>query len=475
MYKFLLVGALVVASGFIAYFGDQLGRVLGKKRLTLWGMRPRSTATFISVVAGVMVLVITIVALLLVNADVRRAFLEVDRIHAERKDLRQETTSLKNENAGLKNDNVRLIEEGKLLLEGMDRLLIESEGLKVKNNNLIRQRDDFSKEIISVREQVADLEGQRVDLEGQRVDLVKEVARLDGEMIRLETARLELEQEIQVASARKEEAERGSFEFAGRTLAEVKRLRNQLERRRSQLERYTRQIELKDAYITRLLMESDFAFRPGTVLASGLIGGTEDKPKVFSSLQGLLKLANEAAKKTGARGEDGWAILVSEKRLSEPGVSADRLLGESELIDAAADRICAELDPLLVEVFAVRNTLIGEQVPVDFALRLNELVFHESELLVRHEVDGGKSVASICEDLVKMLQVDVYRLVKDRGLRRTKVDGNDEHGSVNIFKLINAAEAVKKVGGKVPVEVRALEDIHEAGPLVVEFLVVLEE
>lgn len=468
MYKFLLVGSLVVASGFIAYFGDQLGRVLGKKRVTLWGMRPRSTATFISVVAGVMVLVITIVTLLLVNADVRRAFLEVDRIHAERKDLRQETTRLKYENAGLKNENVRLIEEGKLLLEGMDRLLVESEELKVKNSNLIRQRDDFSKEIIAVREQVA-------DLEGQRVDLVKEVARLDGEMIRLETARLELEQEIQVASARKEEAERGSFEFAGRTLAEVKRLRNQLERRRSQLERYTRQIELKDAYITRLLMEIDFAFRPGAVLASGLIGGTEDKPKVVSLLQGLLKAADEAAKKTGARGENGRAILVSEKRLSEPGVSAGRLLGEFELINAAADRICAEVDPLFVEVFAVRNTLMGEQVPVDFALHLNELVFHESELLVRHEVDGGKSVASICEDLVKMLQVDVYRLAKDRGLRRTKVGGNDEHGSVNIFKLITAAEEVKKVGGKVPVEVRALDDIHEAGPLVVEFLVVLEE
>jgi uncharacterized protein (DUF3084 family) len=43
---------LVPLSGFIAWAGDRIGHKSGKKRHTLFGLRPRHTATLITIAAG---------------------------------------------------------------------------------------------------------------------------------------------------------------------------------------------------------------------------------------------------------------------------------------------------------------------------------------------------------------------------------------------------------------------------------------
>ncbi|NIO64040.1 MAG: DUF3084 domain-containing protein, partial [Gammaproteobacteria bacterium] len=56
----LLIVALVLVSGLIAYIGDIVGRRMGRKRLSLFGMRPRHTAIAVSVAAGMLITVITL-------------------------------------------------------------------------------------------------------------------------------------------------------------------------------------------------------------------------------------------------------------------------------------------------------------------------------------------------------------------------------------------------------------------------------
>ena len=52
---FLLIPVLVVASGLIAWAGNAVGRRVGKNRLSLFGLRPRTTAQIVSVVTGVLI------------------------------------------------------------------------------------------------------------------------------------------------------------------------------------------------------------------------------------------------------------------------------------------------------------------------------------------------------------------------------------------------------------------------------------
>ncbi|NLG94581.1 MAG: DUF3084 domain-containing protein, partial [Acetomicrobium flavidum] len=55
-----LVVSLVVISALVAYIGDILGMKLGKRRISLFGMRPKYTSRFITVVTGILITLVTL-------------------------------------------------------------------------------------------------------------------------------------------------------------------------------------------------------------------------------------------------------------------------------------------------------------------------------------------------------------------------------------------------------------------------------
>lgn len=73
---------IVLVSGLIAYVGDLVGRKMGRKRLTLMGLRPRHTAIVISVAVGMLIALLTLVSLLAINRSIREAFFSLDQVRA---------------------------------------------------------------------------------------------------------------------------------------------------------------------------------------------------------------------------------------------------------------------------------------------------------------------------------------------------------------------------------------------------------
>ena len=53
MYSLILVSTLVIISGLIAFVGDWVGLKIGKKRVTIFGLRPHYTAIFVTVISGI--------------------------------------------------------------------------------------------------------------------------------------------------------------------------------------------------------------------------------------------------------------------------------------------------------------------------------------------------------------------------------------------------------------------------------------
>jgi len=127
-----LILFIVVLAGVIAYIGDRVGHQIGRKRLTLFNIRPRYTSTIIAVGTGMLIaLVITLVAIFASN-QVQTAFFRLSEINAEiakaqarANELEQKVTSAqvcvqlnslmggsvgvipRNSPAGLRNDIVR--------------------------------------------------------------------------------------------------------------------------------------------------------------------------------------------------------------------------------------------------------------------------------------------------------------------------------------------------------------------------------
>lgn len=92
----LMIYALVLlcVSGLIAYLGDVLGTLVGKRRLTILGIRPRITAIVVSISTGILITLLTLVVSALLSENVRIALFSVQQLTEERSRLASEVTSL---------------------------------------------------------------------------------------------------------------------------------------------------------------------------------------------------------------------------------------------------------------------------------------------------------------------------------------------------------------------------------------------
>ncbi len=97
----ILILALIVATCFIAYIADNIGKNLGKKRISVLGLRPRQTATLISMVASVAVMLLTVAILMLTSTSLRNALLRYDAEKKEANKRQRENTQLQTEKAAL--------------------------------------------------------------------------------------------------------------------------------------------------------------------------------------------------------------------------------------------------------------------------------------------------------------------------------------------------------------------------------------
>ena len=53
MFGLSLIFIIAITGGIIAFFGDRIGTRVGKRRMTLWGLRPRYTSIIITILTGV--------------------------------------------------------------------------------------------------------------------------------------------------------------------------------------------------------------------------------------------------------------------------------------------------------------------------------------------------------------------------------------------------------------------------------------
>ena len=73
MYGIVLIAVLVATGGIIAFIGDRLGTKIGKKRLSLFGLRPRYTSTIVTIFTGFLITATTLGIMSVISRDVRCA------------------------------------------------------------------------------------------------------------------------------------------------------------------------------------------------------------------------------------------------------------------------------------------------------------------------------------------------------------------------------------------------------------------
>jgi uncharacterized protein (DUF3084 family) len=85
MYGFIIIVSMVIFGGLIALLGDRVGMKVGKKRLSLFGLRPKYTSMIITVCTGFFIAGLTLFILTIMSEYARTAIFRLQSIEHELK------------------------------------------------------------------------------------------------------------------------------------------------------------------------------------------------------------------------------------------------------------------------------------------------------------------------------------------------------------------------------------------------------
>lgn len=135
---------LIVMGGVIAFLGDRIGSKVGKKRMTLFGLRPKYTSVIMTIISGVLISFSTVAVMAVVNENVRVALFGLSRLQAQMNDLNQEI-KVKN----------RELEKGKRQLEARNK---EYEDVTKKSEETSRELDRVESQRVYMENELASVQ-----------------------------------------------------------------------------------------------------------------------------------------------------------------------------------------------------------------------------------------------------------------------------------------------------------------------------
>ncbi len=90
----LTILIVMIVSGVIAYVGDRVGHQVGRKRLTLFGIRPRYTSTIVAVATGMLIALLAMLLAVFFSQQVKTALFRMNQISLQISQLQTQKNDL---------------------------------------------------------------------------------------------------------------------------------------------------------------------------------------------------------------------------------------------------------------------------------------------------------------------------------------------------------------------------------------------
>ena len=165
MSGWLLIIFLLLLGGLISSFGDLLGTKIGKARFSIFKLRPRKTATLITIITGSLISASSISLILLVNSQLRVGLFRLGDLQKKLQESRKLLLSLKSERETLENKiinkereltklerNIIALRSGKVVISSGQSIFIAEIGtdkrikIDLQMQNIIKNANRFTQE-----------------------------------------------------------------------------------------------------------------------------------------------------------------------------------------------------------------------------------------------------------------------------------------------------------------------------------------
>jgi uncharacterized protein (DUF3084 family) len=285
----VLITAILILGGVIATMGDRIGMRVGKARLSLFNLRPRQTATMITILTGGVISTSTLAILFLIDGQLRTGVFELEEIQAELESAQQDLNQTRDQK-----------EEIQTELETAVNEQIEAEERLQEINTSLEEA------IARQRQTQGQLEQTRNDLDQVATDFQNAQAQLQqvseqSVQLQAEIQQIQTEREQLIAQRDRDIAQRDrAIEARDQAIAERETRLLALEEQRLSLQA---EIADLDAQITALelefnrLREGSLAFSRGEPLLSRIV--RLDNPSLAQeAVDTMLSEANRVARRT---------------------------------------------------------------------------------------------------------------------------------------------------------------------------------
>ncbi|MGF1459787.1 MAG: DUF3084 domain-containing protein [Leptolyngbyaceae cyanobacterium] len=440
---YVLVLAVLILGGVIATLGDRIGMRVGKARLSLFNLRPRQTATVVSILTGSVISASTLALLFGISQQLRTGVFELEQIQDDLSQAEADLSDARDEKTGI------------------ETALSDSRREQAAAEAQLQEINEFLQEAIEQRRVTeSELEGSRSQLSSLQTQLSRvsqQSAQLQEEIQRLETERAELLQ--QQATVQERIAERDQV------IAERDRDIAQREQRLGELQQQQTSLQADIAALERQyqgLFRGSVAVGRNEPLVSVLLRVSEPED-ARRAIDQLLGEANRSAIEQIA-----------------PGISRDRpvLLIPTEDVNRLVERI-TDGQSYVVRVLSSANYIIGEpcvvadgdpcvQVFIDAAV--NEIIYEPGERLATVSVDP-RSLTN--QELVEKLNLLVESL-QFRARQDGLVGDSLQVAGGRTEAVLAFLQEMRNLNTPIDIQAIAAAPIPTIGPLQVELLAVSE-
>jgi uncharacterized protein (DUF3084 family) len=419
----LVILAVLLIGGLVAAVGDRLGFKIGKARLSLFGLRPKDTAVWVTVFTGMAISGLSLGLLLLVSDQVRVGLFQIDQVLSDLNKAKQQQEQVQAELKTAQDE--RIAAQAKL-----------QETLRAAEASN-RQRLEAQK-----KQQLAQKSLQASQAKLQAADTQLQKAKQSYEQV----------QQQLVALKEQEQTLKGRLDGSQKQLAQLGTQRTKLQKDIKTLGGQLVALQTKNKKLAQSNVVLNTALRRGAVILQAgelmyavRIQGGLGSNRLREALDSVLSQTEQEVRRRGAQPYYQFgqrAVLITNSEV-------ERLVAELQKPGEHA-----------LQIFVGQNVLLGEPVPVVGRVLPNLHLFDKGVVMATRVINPNDNDAQLIAQLQKLFE-DASRKARKAGILANS-QGEVGTAAVPVDQMIGQ---IHQLQGPVMVQALTANDIYTAGPL----------
>jgi uncharacterized protein (DUF3084 family) len=378
----IIIAVVIIFGGGLAFLGDRVGMKVGKKRLSIFGLRPKYTSMIITVLTGFFIAGLTLVTLTLISEYARVAIFDLHSIQDKLRATVQKVNTLTSQIVAKQQEYLGLNQKYSVVKEKLKQM--ENRLQKTQRELVVKQQ---ANQVLEKKNDLLNVDNEKLAVNNQGLVVQNENLTRISDLVKHKNEDLNRERE---------------------------RLNQQLHKLGSEL------LIVQDR--TKGMEEKPLLFYVGEIILSRVIEpGIKSEALRSTVINPLLQAANEIALKQGARipGKTDYALRIQPSRINE---------------------VCGQLaqlkDKAVLRVVAESNSVSNEPVNVTLEVFPDVLLFKSGEKIAETELTAKNSESELRDRLLGLM-VLAYNKAIIKGIITDEQSLRDLISVADIVTVIN--------------------------------------